>query len=96
MPESVANSESSKRESLVYLLLPVVTSILGILAGAFIGVFAAHHFPFYGGIAMLGAPYSPARSSLVPGHMLLCGVVLGSVGLAAGLLLVKIAKVAAK
>ena len=32
---------------------------------------------FFGGLALLGEPYSPARYSLVPGHMLLCGTLLG-------------------
>lgn len=50
---------------------------LGIACGCVIGYYAAHHFPFYGGFAVtFGEPFSPARSKLVPGHMLLCSVVL--------------------
>jgi hypothetical protein len=58
----------------------VVEALLGIVVGCVCGYYAAHHFPFWGGIVMMGAPYSPARSSLVPGHMLLCSLILGGIG----------------
>lgn len=69
--------------------LPVSMAILGTLLGCVIGFYAAHHFAFFGGINLIGEPYSPARDSLVPGHMLLCGGVLGISGFGIGLSLRK-------
>lgn len=68
-------------------LFPIATSIMGIVAGCVVGYFAAHHFPFFGGLALLGTPYSPARYALVPGHMLLCSVILGAAGCGLGIAL---------
>jgi hypothetical protein len=67
-------------------------TITGILTGCVTGYFAAHHFAFFGGLLLLGAPYSPARSSLVPGHMLLCGMLLGILGLGLGVVKNRIEK----
>ena len=75
------NRQSATRPS---FLLPIITTILGIAAGCVIGFFAAHHFAFFGGVLLFGKPYSPARYTLVPGHMLLCGTILGAVGLGIG------------
>ena len=74
------------------LALPALTTTLGIGIGCVTGYFAAHHFAFFGGFALLGQPYSPARSSLVPGHMLLCGILLGLLGLGLGVLFTRLAK----
>jgi len=52
----------------------------GIVCGCIIGYFAAHYFPFFGGLAMMGEPHSGARDSLVPGHMLLFAGLLGLLG----------------
>jgi DNA-directed RNA polymerase subunit RPC12/RpoP len=57
---------------------------LGALVGCVVGIFAAHHFAFFGGFALIGEPYSPIRWELVPGHMLLCGILLGLFGTVAG------------
>jgi uncharacterized protein DUF4339 len=67
--------------------LRIILTVIGIIAGAIIGFFAAHHFAFFGGLALLGEPYSPARYSLVPGHILLCAGLLGLVGFVIGWLL---------
>lgn len=59
-------------------------TIGGILCGAVIGFLSAHHFALWGGFALIGQPYSPARSSLVPGHIMFFSVVLGAIGYAIG------------
>jgi hypothetical protein len=64
--------------------MKVTLTILGIFAGCVVGYFAAHHFALWGGLALLGQPYSPARSTLVPGHVGFFAVVLGVIGFAAG------------
>jgi hypothetical protein len=66
---------------------PIGTTILGVIFGCIVGFFAAHYFPFFGGLAMtLGQPFSPARYGLVPGHILLCVSLFGGFGLVVGLL----------
>lgn len=68
---------------------PVALTIAGVLLGCFVGFFAAHHFAFFGGFVLMGSPYSPARYSLVPGHMLLCGILFGIAGFGIGHLLTR-------
>jgi hypothetical protein len=68
----------------VNLLRRAIWTILGVLVGCLVGFFAAHHFAFFGGMALHGTPYSPARYALVPGHMLLCGILLGLAGFGIG------------
>lgn len=51
--------------------------VFGIIVGSFIGYYSAHHFALWGGLALYGQPYSPARQSLVPGHMLFFGAIVG-------------------
>jgi hypothetical protein len=94
IPEFVSRNKSKVRKNLAVpsLLLPVLTTTIGIAAGCVVGYFAAHHFAFFGGFALIGQPYSPARSSLVPGHMLLCGLLLGTIGLGLGILFVRLSK----
>jgi predicted Zn finger-like uncharacterized protein len=60
--------------------------IVGVIIGCVVGYFAAHHFAFFGGWALMGEPYSPARNSLVPGHMLLCALLLGAGGVGLAIL----------
>jgi DNA-directed RNA polymerase subunit RPC12/RpoP len=62
----------------------VSCSLLGVALGCVVGNFAAHYFAFFGGFALMGEPFSPARYSLVPGHMLLCGILLGLAGFGIG------------
>lgn len=62
----------------------VLMTLIGIGAGCVVGFFAVHYFAFLGGVNLMGKPYSPARDSLVPGHMLLCGILLGIFGFAIG------------
>jgi hypothetical protein len=50
----------------------------GIVLGCIVGYFAAHYFPLWGGLAMLGEAHSQARDSLVPGHIALCAVTFGA------------------
>lgn len=38
--------------------------------GCFIGYISAEYFPLWGSLAGMAEPFSPARNSLVPGHML--------------------------
>ena len=76
------NTPRLKRALMKYPM--ILYGIIGASAGCVVGYFAAHHFAFYGGFALIGEPYSPARSSLVPGHMLLCGVLLGAIGVLSG------------
>lgn len=64
--------------------MKVGLAILGIVIGSIVGYFAAHHFALWGGFVLIGAPYSPARNSLVPGHVLFFAVVLGAIGFAIG------------
>jgi hypothetical protein len=66
--------------------VPIVMAMMGIATGCLVGFFAAHYFAFFGGLALIGRPFSPARFSLVPGHMLLCGIILGAAGFAIGFL----------
>jgi hypothetical protein len=76
-----------KKTTGLSLPLMLLCTITGILTGCVAGYFAAHHFAFFGGFLLFGKPYSPARSSLVPGHMLLCGILLGTIGLGLGVLI---------
>jgi hypothetical protein len=64
-----------------------ICTVGGVIVGCIVGFFAAHHFAFFGGFALIGEPYSPARDSLVPGHMLLCGILLGAAGFGVGWLI---------
>ena len=94
VPQFVTRNKTTVQKKITgpSLALPAFTTTLGIGSGCVIGYFAAHHFAFFGGFALLGQPYSPARSSLVPGHMLLCGILLGLLGLGLGVLFVRLAK----
>ncbi|MBL1321844.1 MAG: hypothetical protein COA63_012405 [Methylophaga sp.] len=64
--------------------MKVTLTILGILIGCVLGYFSAHHFALWGGFVLIGEPYSPARDTLVPGHVLFFAVTLGAIGLAIG------------
>ena len=57
------------------IVLTATGVVCGIILGAGFGFVAAHHFPFWGGIMMIGQPYSQARWSLVPGHALAFSIV---------------------
>jgi hypothetical protein len=61
---------------------------LGILAALVlsgpVGYLSAHHFALYGGFVLMGKPGSPARQSLVPGHILLWALLLGGAGFLVG------------
>jgi len=67
--------------------MPIALTLSGVLLGCVVGFYAAHHFAFYGGFVLFAEPYSPARHTLVPGHMLLCGILLGLAGFGLGLYL---------
>ena len=58
----------------------VLSTLLGIAAGCCVGFYAAHHFALFGGLMLLGRPYSEARYNLVPGHMALLGPIFGLAG----------------
>ena len=77
-----ASNKSRKRSWAKYEML--ILGVIGVGLGVIVGYFAAHHFAFFGGFALLGEPYSPARNSLVPGHMLLCAILLGGAGVLIG------------
>jgi hypothetical protein len=52
--------------------------IMGAAVGAVLGYFSAHYFPLWEGfLTAIARPHSPARASLVPGHMLALGVLFG-------------------
>jgi len=65
------NKETNKLISVV---------LLGLL-GAILGYTASQFYPLWGGILALGQPFSPARQSLIPGHV----VAFAFVGIALGL-----------
>ncbi len=75
----------SRRMATVFYLLNWI--IFGAIVGCAAGYYFAHHAPLFGGLYMLGMPYSPARDTLVPGHVLLCGILCGLLGLGAGCLI---------
>ncbi|MCA9240119.1 MAG: hypothetical protein KDA37_07970 [Planctomycetales bacterium] len=77
-----ASTENDGKIPIKSLILPTIGLLAGIVVGGIVGYFAAHFFPFWGGLALLGEPYSDARYALVPGHVLLCSLLLGSFGLA--------------
>ena len=64
-------------------------TIVGIAIGCIVGYFSAHYFPLWGGFVMLAEPHSPARNSLVPGHVLFYASVLGATGFIVGQYLTK-------
>ena len=51
--------------------------LIGGVVGGIFGSYAAHHCALFGGFNLMGVPYSPARYALVPGHVVLCGILLG-------------------
>jgi len=59
-------------------------TLVGIVVGGVVGYFAAHYFALWGGFALIGEPHSPARNSLVPGHVLFFATVLGAAGFIIG------------
>jgi len=58
-----------------------ISVIIGLIAGGIFGYYASQYFPFWGGlIGMFGQPYSEARMSLMPGHVLVFAVAGGLCG----------------
>jgi len=45
--------------------------IIGGIIGAIFGFVSSQYFPLFGGLAILEAPFGPARISLMPGHIFL-------------------------
>jgi len=70
----------------------IVLCLIGVIGGAMAGQYLAHHAPLFGGINMMGEPGSPARQSLVPGHVALLGTLGGIAGLLLGVVRVLTAK----
>ena len=63
----------------------IVTAIIC----AVVGVFVSQHSPVFGGIMAIGAPWSPARQTLIGSHVLAFGALGGGLGLLLGLLVFK-------
>ena len=61
--------------------------IWGVLIGCVLGFAAAEYFPLWGGIAKFGAPFSPARNSLVAGHIFAFAGSLCTIGLLISILM---------
>lgn len=75
-PGTGASFENDKRATL---------TVGGGLLGGVVGFLLAHYYPLWGGMAMMmGEPFSPARSSLVPGHVVVFFLVFGGIGYAIG------------
>lgn len=54
--------------------------LVGVVLGAVLGVLASQYFPIFGGFENVGTPWSPARISLVPTHLLVLAVGGGVIG----------------
>jgi hypothetical protein len=81
-----SSSGSSQSARIVNELgLPQYMGLAGI-----IGFYAAHHFALWGGLALIGFPYSPARYSLVPGHVAVFSLVFTVFGMLPGVLISKL------
>ena len=48
----------------------VIGGIVGAVIGTAIGVYVSQYCPIFGGFAVIGAPWSPARESLIGSHVL--------------------------
>jgi DNA-directed RNA polymerase subunit RPC12/RpoP len=58
-------------------LVATVCGILGAVIGAAIGAYVSQYHPVFGGLAVMGDPWSPARQSLIGPHVLAFGGVSG-------------------
>jgi len=68
------------------LNIGVGRAILGAIIGGLVGYLSANYFPIFGGflITAVAEPFSEARMSLVPQHMLLFAFVFGIIGFLVG------------
>lgn len=64
--------------------------LLGILIGCFLGYYLAEYFPLWGGLFVLGVPFSEARNYLVPSHVIVFSISLGIFGFILGYFLNKL------
>ena len=64
-----AGAKSVARWLITSVAIGLLFGMPGCCLGVPIGYKSAHHFALFGGFNLLGEPNSPARDSLVPGHI---------------------------
>lgn len=69
------------------LVTAAIGAVAGLACGVVIGVWLSQYHPIFGGLAVMGQPWSPARMSLIGVHVITLGVISTIAGTGIGVLL---------